>query len=153
MSTFIVRRGCIDAAVYVLASTYVSSEADVIDAARSAFRADDLGDASFSALGVALYEMNASAFYSRYPENQRSEVTGDYRWSDPRRYCPSLQILRGADCLVYQCSQKPVSESKLFQALSRSVGQFALDLWERQREYRDLEWDLGRPASVPVGIL
>lgn len=66
-------------------------------------------------LGNRLIHMNNDAYDYRY--NDTADEQMDYEYASPN--CTVIQAIKSADCLLYQCSEGPVTESGDYKTLEK----------------------------------
>ena len=130
-----------------------------IDAAVSAFLAKEgpLSLEAATALGRALWAMNAEAVRWRYDldtrsDEDRQEHTGNladvaaYAWTS--RALTLVVMVKSLDCLFYQCSEGPVCNLPLFKRLEALTCQYEETGVQETVAYRRAPWGLDDEAET-----
>ena len=91
-----------------------------------------------TALGEALFKMNADAVDARYGDHN---VPPPYVFEPIGATLNKYQALSCVRCLIYQCSEGRVPETKLYKRLDKISGELALEIVSELPAYRQAEWD------------
>lgn len=85
----------------------------------------------------ALFDLNTEAVDQRYNE----ENVREYPKYDVTLDVNNYQRLKSMQCLLYQCSEGNVPESRLYKMLERSINRMALHIAEGAEQYDKANWD------------
>jgi hypothetical protein len=87
-------------------------------------------------LGAELFKLNASAVAQRYNEPEE-ETEFKFEWQD----CNKFQALKSLQCLIYQCSEGNVPETKLYKILRECESAMKNLIIDDLPEYEAAKWD------------
>lgn len=89
-----------------------------------------------------LWEMNVRALQQRYSANPKDYEDVIAAYGDPQPSINPYQVLKSANCLLYQCSEGDVTEEPLFKELEQASEALSARLGEPDlRESRDFRYD------------
>jgi hypothetical protein len=94
-----------------------------------------------------LWAMNARALFERYGDTLSEYEGAIDAYSSPSPSNDPYQVLKSANCLLYQCSEGDVDQMPLFQALERAIEAFAETLGGEEQarnhpRYEAAKWDI-----------
>jgi hypothetical protein len=92
-------------------------------------------------LGRALFKMNVTAVVHRYgPDEPGRQRLLDYEFNPELPGCDA-RVYRALCCLLYQCCEGDIPETKLFQALTALRLKIAHGIIAETAEYQRAEWE------------
>ena len=92
-------------------------------------------------LAIRLFALNKRGVECRYGNGEAKKFRPlDYQY---RRTIPpgAVQAFKSLSCLLYQCSEGNVPETKLYKLLDRIKGYIAEDIVHNLKEYDLAKWD------------
>lgn len=99
------------------------------------------GRESRTAFGQALFDMNVEAVNQKYGENQAQEfrpLDYDYLMELPQ---PDIHTYKTLNCLLYQCSEGNVPETKLYKSMVSIKHYLADRIVSHLKAYDEAPWD------------
>lgn len=91
-------------------------------------------------LGKRLWDMNAKAVADRYREEPGENVP--YRYELRNR--SKMQMLKSAECLLYQCSEGDVPKLDLYCQLEKAIRELYAEIVHSLPEYNAASWGESR---------
>ncbi|NGX33653.1 MAG: hypothetical protein K1060chlam4_01724, partial [Candidatus Anoxychlamydiales bacterium] len=94
---------------------------------------DNLKD--FKRLGQDMAKLNREAVNGRYKQTKKAE-----KFKFKNETVKDVQVLKSLQCLLYQCDEDSIPETKLFKALKLIEGWIKDIIIERETDYNKMEW-------------
>lgn len=93
-----------------------------------------------------LWRMNANALVQRYNDNAEDFEADIKAYTSPAPSQDLYQLLKSANCLLYQCAEGNVPETRLYAVLETTAIALMHRLGgkekvNRDRRYNEAEWD------------
>ncbi|NTF23584.1 hypothetical protein G6L37_35005 [Agrobacterium rubi] len=107
-----------------------------------------------------LWRLNVEALVQRYDYPAEKFENAILGYSSPTPSADPYQVLKSANCLIYQCSEGNVPEMPLFKSLSEAAEDLSARLGgpdtgngrdDRDARYDAAKWD--RDEDVPAGTM
>lgn len=145
MSAFIVSEQCMKNIIYNLFWDHTFKDRNSIFTYNDYRKIDTYEHKDFHKLAEELYKMNQEAVKQRYPDD-----TSDYinipdcekiDWTGNGTKLDKFQALKSMHCLIYQCSEGNIPETKLYKFLSDLVHCWESYIINEMPEYEKAEWD------------
>lgn len=136
MSAFIVGVKTINRVI-----TFVASSAKEVPVATNRlFESAGALNYDYVALGRALWALNTKAVNIRYGE--KNKTAKEYRYNPQYDVATNpIQGFKSLGCLIYQCTEGEIPNTKLFKALYNFRSQYALHYVQSLKAYENAEWD------------
>ena len=95
-------------------------------------------DEAGTKIGRKLFLMNRRALRDRYPSHHHP--LPEYNFQDGRSATTPVERLKAIRCLIYQCSEGKVPDSKLYKELEVMSGRLANVIVQNTHEYDGAPW-------------
>jgi hypothetical protein len=92
-------------------------------------------------IGKKLFALNCQAVDQRYGNGQSKEFYTEAYQYKPFANVPRMQVYKSMRCLLYQCSEGNVPDTKLFQDLNDFCNGVARSIISDLPEYDAASWD------------
>ena len=99
-------------------------------------------------LARELMWMNVAALVARYDDREDAYTADVAAYAAPHPSNDPYQVLKSADCLLYQCSEGDVDENPLFKELEAAIEALAVTLGgagrngNQSQRYDAAKWDI-----------